>query len=195
MFRFLRLVLALSAHFVWVSCSTTGSPSEPHPTPAIILDVPRWEVDETAYEGLVPGSGSIQISLASQRLSLVNAAGKRVLETDCSTGKAGKESPTGTFRVLEKLKDKRSNKYGSYVSAATGEVMAARSWLVEKPAGSRFVGTPMPYWLRLNWAGVGIHVGNFEPGNRSSMGCIRVPAEAQRRLFEKANVGMRVRIY
>ena len=152
-------------------------------------------LDEAAFEGFEPGSGSIQISLASQRLALVNPWGERFLETDYPTGKSGKDSPAGTFRVLEKREDKSSNKYGSYVSAATGEVVTPRSWLIKKPAGSRFVGTPMPCWLRLTRAGVGIHVGNFERGTRTSMECIRVPAEVQRRLFEKVTLGMRGRIY
>ena len=152
-------------------------------------------LDEAAFEGFEPGSGSIQISLASQRLALVNAGGERDLERDYPTGKSGKDSPAGTFRVLEKREDKSSNKYGSYVSAATGEVVTPRRWLVKKPAGSRFVGTPMPCSLRLTCAGVGIHVGNFERGTRTSMECVRDAAEAQRRLFEKVTLGMRGRIY
>ena len=195
MSRFVWLALTSLVLLSGVSCSNTGTPAKPDSASVVAPDSPRWEIDEAAYEGFVLGSGSIQISLASQRLSLVNSEGGRVLETDCSTGKTGKASPTGTFRVLEKRKDKSSNKYGSYVSAATGEVVAPRSWLVKKPAGSRFVGTPMPYWLRLTWAGVGIHVGNFERGTPTSMECIRVPAEVQRRLFEKVTLGMRGRIY
>lgn len=197
MSRLGRLVLTSLVLLSGVSCSFTESlpESESEPAAVVVPIAPQWEVNEAAFEKLGPGGGSIQISLASQRLSLINPQGQRVLETDCSTGKAGKRTPTGRFRVLEKLEDKRSNKYGSYVSTTTGEVVAPRSWLVKRPPGSRYVGTPLPCRLRLTWAGVGIHVGQFEPGTRTSMGCIRVPEEAQRRLFEKATVGTLVQIH
>ena len=149
------------------ACSSL--PEEPREVPPVQVNVPQWEVLE-GYEALESGQGSVRISLADQRLTLLDGGGQAVMVTDCSTGKAGKETPRGTFRVLEKIVDKSSNLYGSYVSKETGEVVAPRSWLVSQPPGSRYVGTPMPYWMRLTWTGVGIHVGNFERGTRTSMG-------------------------
>ena len=105
---------------------------------------------------------------------------------------AEKETPKGEFEILEKIQDKRSNRYGSYVSESTGEVLEPRSWLVPRPPGSRFVGTEMPYWMRITWTGVGIHVGRFHRGRRTSMGCIRMPSEVQPLIFAKSKVGMRV---
>ena len=194
MSRFIWLVLTALLLHVGTSCSITGMPAEPGLAIVVAPDAPKWEVDREAYDELMPGSGSIRISRSAQRLTLLNELGQPVLETDCSTGKPGKETPSGTFRVEEKLEDKRSNKYGSYVSVITDQVLAPRSWRVKRPPGSRYVGTPMPYWLRLTWAGVGIHMGDFARGTRTSMGCIRVPLEAQQLLFEKAAVGMRVQI-
>ena len=76
---------------------------------------------------MVPGEGSIAISLAGQRLQLLDSGRQLVVETDYSTGKAGNATLRGRFKILEKIVDKRSNKYGSYVSAETGEMVAPRS--------------------------------------------------------------------
>lgn len=171
----------------------SGRISESEPVLADLLR-PRWTVDRALYDSMKSGGGSIGILLAEQRLTLWDREGRAVIETDCSTGVLGKETPTGRLRVLEKIQDKRSNKYGSYVSVETGDVVEPRSWLVNRPPGTRFLGTAMPYWMRLTWAGVGIHVGGFQRGLRTSMGCIRMPEGVQPLIFEKAFVGMPVRI-
>ena len=156
---------------------------------------PRWTVSEAVYEQMEQGKGSIEISLNAQKLVLRDAQGQAALETDCSTGIPGKETPTGTFLIKERIVDKRSNKYGKYVSTATGEVVVEKSWEVDKkPPGTRYRGIAMPYWMRLTWDGVGIHVGKFPRGYRSSFGCVRVPEEIQPRIFAKSATGMPVRI-
>lgn len=141
------------------------------------------------------GKGSIEISLQQQKLRLFDEKGEAVLESDCSTGVPGKETPVGTFRIKEMIVNKRSNKYGKYVSKETGEVIVERSWEVtSKPPGTRYQGIAMPYWMRLTWDGVGIHVGKFPRGYRSSFGCIRMPEGIQPWIFEKSSSGMLVRI-
>ncbi|MEM9079426.1 MAG: L,D-transpeptidase family protein [Verrucomicrobiota bacterium] len=192
-------IIAIAALTLLASCgyllppnqTTNPPPALPAPNPT----QPTWTIHQSIYDALEPGTGHIEISLAEQRLTLLNPDGIPALETDCSTGIPGKSTPTGSFRILEMIVDKRSNKYGQYVSKETGEVVAAQSWTVSKPPpGSQFLGTPMPYWMRLTWYGVGIHVGNFPRGQRSSFGCIRMPADLQPLLYEKCRLGTRVTI-
>lgn len=156
---------------------------------------PTWMVNEAVFRTMSKGEGSIEISLQQQRLVLKNEAGQVALETDCSTGIPGRETPKGTFRIKEMIVDKRSNKYGKYVSKETGEVVVEKSWEVaRKPAGTEYLGIAMPYWMRLTWDGVGIHVGKFPRGSRSSFGCIRMPEEIQPRIYEKSALGMPVKV-
>lgn len=156
---------------------------------------PSWRIKEEVYQGMKRGKGTIEVSLQNQKLVLRDEAGRAAIETDCSTGIENRETPTGTFRIKEMIVDKRSNKYGKYVSKETGEVVVEKSWEVsKKPAGTRYLGIAMPYWMRLTWDGVGVHVGNFPRGYRSSFGCIRMPEGIQPKIYEKSSIGMPVRI-
>lgn len=168
---------------------------EPPVEQAVVSTVPSWKVSEEVYEGMEKGKGQIEILLQEQKLVLLNEEGEVALETDCSTGIPGRETPTGTFRIKEMLVDKRSNKYGRYVSKETGEVVVEKSWEVtKKPPGTEYLGIAMPYWMRLTWHGVGIHVGKFRRGERSSFGCVRMPEGVQPLVYQKAQTGMSVTI-
>ncbi len=176
--------------FLFVSCSqlTSVQPKEDY-------QEPTWRISEEVYQKLEKGKGVIEISILEQKLRLRNEKGETAIETDCSTGVPGKETPIGSFRIKEMIVDKRSNKYGKYVSEKTGEVVVEKSWEVEKrPPGTRYLGIEMPYWMRLTWDGVGIHVGKFPRGYRSSFGCIRMPEEIQPYLYQKSRSGMKVQI-
>ncbi|HET7812379.1 MAG TPA: L,D-transpeptidase [Steroidobacteraceae bacterium] len=81
-----------------------------------------------------------------------------------STGKKGYETPTGVFTILQKNKDHYSNLYDD---------------------------APMPYMQRLTWGGIALHAGGL-PGYPASHGCIRLPSEFARRLFEVTSTGMTV---
>lgn len=186
-----KVALGCLAFFL-CSCGLT-SPSLP-PTPAPPA-TPQYEINAEVYQGLQRGEGRIAISLQEQRLTLSDPLGRVAIVTDCSTGIDGHETPIGTFSIKEMLVDKRSNKYGQYVSKETGEVVVAKSWEVSKaPPGTKYLGIEMPYWMRLTWDGVGLHVGKFPPGQRSSFGCIRLPEEVQPLIYQKSRLGMLVQI-
>jgi hypothetical protein len=81
-----------------------------------------------------------------------------------STGKKGHETPTGVFTILQKNKEHYSNLYNN---------------------------APMPYMQRLTWGGIALHAGGL-PGYPASHGCIRLPSEFARQLFEVTANGMTV---
>ena len=140
---------------------------------------------------------SIKLSLWDQKAWLLNGKEEVILETDISTGIDGRETPDGTFKVLEMLEDKRSNLYGRYVDKETREVVVKESWNHEGPIpeGTEYEGILMPYWLRLTWDGVGMHVGKFPQRVRTSFGCIRVFEEAQPYIYQKVQKGTKIEIY
>ena len=81
-----------------------------------------------------------------------------------STGRAGFETPTGVFHILEKDADHHSSQYNN---------------------------ASMPYTERLTSGGVALHAGSL-PGYPSSHGCIHLPYEFSKRLFSITELGATV---
>lgn len=105
----------------------------------------------------------------------------------CSGRVGGHETPKGRFRITEKKRQHRSSLYGSFVGAGGDTVKGDAKVSDKAPAGTRFLGASMPYWMRFNGA-IGMHVGNVYRSG-ASHGCVRVPVEACSILFEKLSVG------
>jgi len=148
------------------------------------------------YRAAKPDETSMKISLWDQKAWLLNGAGEAILQTDVATGVPGKETPEGVFPVLERIEEKRSNRYGRIVNKETRKVVIGKSWEHEGPLpeGTEYEGIEMPYWMRLTWDGVGMHVGKFSKRTRCSFGCIRVFEGAQPLIFGKTQMGTRVEI-
>lgn len=81
-----------------------------------------------------------------------------------SSGKRGHETPTGVFTTTLKDKNHHSSKYNN---------------------------APMPYTQRFTSDGVALHAGGL-PGYPESHGCVHLPSEFARLLFDASPVGMTV---
>lgn len=113
-----------------------------------------------------------------------------------ATGKEGFATPAGDFRILEKIIDKQSSLYG-WITDANGVVVNPDADVRRDrpPPGGAFVHAPMPYWMRLTSAGVGMHAGRIpRPGEPASHGCIRLPKKFAPLLFDTVRVGTPVKI-
>lgn len=142
-----------------------------------------------------PGPLSVNIDLSEQKAYLFKS-GQNVGWTYVATGRSGFATPTGTFRIMEKIADKRSNRYGMIVDR-NGDVVNsnATAGVSRIPPGGRFVGARMPYWMRITGYGVGLHAGPIpRPGSTASHGCIRLPRDFAETIFDNASVGTRVTI-
>lgn len=161
------------------------------------LPKPVYHIDTALASVLKPTAASIEIDLSRQEMRLLNADKEAVVVTQISSGRNTSPTPTGHFKVLEKLPTKFSNRYGKFVKPDTREVVVWRVWEHHgpQPPGTRYEGYEMPHWLRLTWPGVGIHQGEFKPGELSSKGCIRTPAAPQQVIWEHAQVGTPVHIH
>lgn len=112
-----------------------------------------------------------------------------------STGIAGRETPPGNYSVLEKKQDYCSNRYGKmYNSSGKCINSDADIFTQQVPEGGKFVGSPMPYWMRLTWDGVGMHIGKVSAGKRLSHGCIRTPRDMAIALFNIVGFGTKVSV-
>jgi lipoprotein-anchoring transpeptidase ErfK/SrfK len=142
-----------------------------------------------------PGPVRVTIDLSQQK-AYVFRNSENVGWTYVATGRSGFATPTVTFRISEKIVDKRSNKYGVIVDAR-GEVVNgnATAGVHRVPPGGRFVGARMPYWMRLTGNGVGMHAGPIPyPGSPASHGCIRMPYDMVSKIYSIAPTGTPVTI-
>lgn len=155
-------------------------------------DVIAWPYEwhpERAPEGPV----ELDIVLNEQRI-YVYRSGIQIGYSIVSTGREGYGTPPGDYKVLQKVKDHKSNQFGSFVDAATGRIVDSNASAGQAaPPGTVYKPAPMPYFQRLTWGGVGLHEG-FLPGFPASHGCIRVHSDMAHRLFEVTSIGTRVRI-
>ena len=99
------------------------------------------------YPQIAPeGPVVLVVSLDEQR-AYVYRNGIAIGVSTISSGKPGKDTPTGVFTILQKNKDHKSNLYNN---------------------------APMPYMQRLTWDGIALHAGKL-PGYPASHGCVRLP--------------------
>jgi len=139
------------------------------------------------------GNSKILISLSKQRAFLMNG-GEIAMDYPISSGKKRYPTPTGEFRIVEKIEDKRSNIYGKIYDASGKLVKGDADMKEDKvPEGGKYVGAPMPYWMRLTWDGIGHHVGRV-PRYAASHGCIRGQRGIMPTIFEKTKVGTKVSV-
>ncbi len=106
---------------------------------------------------------TVVVSLPMQR-AYVYRGETMIAAASVSTGKDGKDTPTGIFPILQKREMHRSNLYND---------------------------AAMPFMQRLTWDGVALHAGN-NPGFPDSHGCIRLPAAFAKKLFSITSVGTNV---
>lgn len=108
---------------------------------------------------------SVVIDISAQSgYLLVN--GLVAAQTPVSTARTGKYTPRGTFYITERVR--------------TGKI-------------STIYDSAMPYWMRLNQSPFGMHAGHC-PGYPASAGCIRMPSDMARVIFDKTRSGTQVRI-
>ncbi len=111
----------------------------------------------------------VLIDLSSQRAYAIED-GFIVFEGRISSGKPGRETPTGEFKITQKKRHHKSN-------------------LWPKPNG----GAKMPYMLRLTNTGISMHLGSV-PNRAASHGCVRLKNGFAQKMFRWASVGTYVYI-
>ncbi len=156
---------------------------------------PRAESDSVSYwdgDG-VPGAPSVRISLAEQRAYFYKG-GELVGVSAISSGREGLGTTTGTFKIIQKDRDHKSNLFGDYVDAQTGEVVKKDIDVQrdKKPPGAVFDGARMPFFMRIV-GGTGMHEG-FLPGYAASHGCIRMPGYMAEAFFNNVATGTPVTV-
>ncbi len=142
-----------------------------------------------------PHNTSVEIALREQR-GLLLVDGAIAMDFPVATGRSSHPTPKGSYKILDKKKDYCSNLYGRIVSGA-GETLVSDADTREDavPDGASFVGSRMPYWMRITNDGLGMHVGHVPTGGRpASHGCIRLKRDVAVELFGILGMGSPVTV-
>ncbi len=141
-----------------------------------------------------PGKVSIRISLADQ-IAEFDRGGRSIGWCYVATGKEGYGTRPGNYRIMEKIVDKYSNRFG-WMEDEYGTVVDDDATSSDRvPQGWVYVPAPMPHWLRLTSGGIGMHGGVIpDPGRPASHGCIRMPKDFAPLAFDAVVVGTPVHI-
>ena len=135
---------------------------------------------------------ALEVDLTTQK-AWVLQDGQRVYETSISSGRAGHETPTGNFTVLEKDHDHKSSLYGRIVDGSGRVLIGDADCDTPVPTGAKFVQAPMEHFLRFDGP-IGMHAGRL-PGYPASHGCIRLPPSRAALFYNIVEIGTPVRIF
>lgn len=150
---------------------------------------PEYYIGGTAAAHAMPDWGStyVDVDLSEQHMWYV-LEGSVALETDVVTGQPIPEriTPEGTYSILEKG---RNQVLVGSVNPATGEPSYR---------------TPVSYWMRVTWSGIGLHDATWQSAFGGSLnqtpgigshGCINMPLDKAAALYDMLEVGTPVVIH
>ena len=146
----------------------------------------------------------LTIDISEQRVKLyVNNA--VALDAPCTTGSQhkfepntkiyrDKRTPKGTFRITEKIRNKRSSIFGDYYRGKKRVYHGDRRKFKGSKKGLRYQGASLKNWMRLTSSGVGLHASKYVKRNPGTNGCIRLPAHIAQTIFSKVQNGTPVTV-
>lgn len=126
------------------------------------LDIAAERSDTSAMQmliGVTPESTAaklfVEVDLSTQRAT-VTRDGQTILTTKVSSGRPDKPTPPGKYVVTHKYTEWHSTLYHN---------------------------ASMPFFMRLSCSAVGLHAGNL-PGYPASHGCVRLPSDVAKKLYD-----------
>jgi hypothetical protein len=134
---------------------------------------------------------AVIINLTEQTAYLLEN-GRVAFVSPIASGREGRETPTGSFRVISKDLNHESRSYG-LVSDSHGRIVNSNATPGSHvPAGCHFVPAPMPYFMEFSSC-VGMHAG-YLPGYPASHGCVRMPRDLAAAFFTRVRIGTPVKV-
>jgi hypothetical protein len=138
-------------------------------TPAALSEdqADTLKVGDFLWQPDVAAAGPVNIVVDLDRqVAFVYRGGALIGISTVSTGRDGHETPTGSFTILQKQVDHKSNLYHE---------------------------ASMPFMERLTWDGVALHAGGV-PGYRESHGCVHLPIAFAKALYGVTDIGATVEL-
>ncbi|WBO21593.1 L,D-transpeptidase family protein [Sphingomonas abietis] len=160
-------LLAATPLFAAVAQDAAPSSLDSSAAPLTIADADTLKPGSYLWHPEVAAAGPIGMVVDLQRqVAFVYRGDALIGITTVSTGREGHETPLGTFPILQKQVEHKSNLYNA---------------------------APMPYMQRLTWDGVALHAGGV-PGYRESHGCVHMPVAFAKALYGQTDLGAVVAI-
>src|SRR5260221_3821661 len=140
------------------------------------------QIENTVYDirGLPPGKVSVVVDLTAQEAYLY-AGGQLALRATISTGREGYNTSPGRYKVIQKDVDHRSSIYGEYIKDGIVLKADANVYKDPKPRGAKFLGAPMPYFMRIYGGGGPPLKG--PPGEPASYGAVPISRAGGRQVL------------
>lgn len=144
----------------------------------------------------------LKVDISEQRVRLY-VDGKVALCAPCTTGAKRKlepntgiirnqSTPKGTFKITEKIADKRSTIFGKMYK---GKKLVYKGDRRKYKGGkARYVGASLKNWMRLTSSGIGLHASKYVKRYPGSNGCIRLPYKVSKTIFKNVRKGTPVTI-
>lgn len=144
--------------------------------------------DAPAHRPANPNNVTIKVSLSKQMVYVMEGQ-RPLLVTPTCVGTPDHPTPRGSFRVYNKIENKRSGSYGFGISGNGNIYPAPRS---QVKGSDRYVGFPMAYWVEFSPA-YGFHSGYVWNIPRSH-GCLRLHPNVAAKFFALAKMGTPINI-
>ena len=149
-----------------------------------------------------PENSHVVVDVSEQRAKLLvddvvayctpcTTGSKRKFEPNTKTYR-DKRTPYGTFRIMEKIKAKRSNLFGRIYKGKRCIFVGDRRKYKGSKKGIRYEGAPLFYWMRLTGCGIGFHESKYIKRYPGTNGCIRLPKKSAKIFFAKMQKGGKV---
>ncbi len=148
------------------------------------------------------GKLKIIIDKKTQRIKLL-VNNEVAIDSPCTTGARrklepntkkvyNKETPSGNFKITEKIADKRSTIFGKLYR--NGKMVWRGDRRKYKGPKAKYVGASLKNWMRLTSSGIGIHGSKYVKRYPATNGCIRVPYNVVGKIFKYAKKGTPVKV-
>ena len=151
-----------------------------------------------------PKNTKVIVDVSDQRARLL-VDEKIAVDSPCTTGAKrkfepntkiyrDKRTPLGSFKITEKIRDKRSSIFGKYYKGSrcvyTGDKRKYRG----SKKGLRYQGASLGNWMRLTSSGIGLHASKYVKRYPGTNGCIRLPYHVSKTIFKHVNKGTPVSV-
>jgi len=149
-----------------------------------------------------PHNTQIKINTKEQRIKLL-VDGKIAIDSPATTGMrykkdkrtgkvSDKRTPKGTFKITEKIADKRSSIFGKLYKG--NKMVFKGDKRKYKGEYTKYEGASLKHWMRLTSCGIGIHGSKYIHRVPHSNGCIRVPYKVVDKIYKAVSKNTKVTV-
>jgi L,D-transpeptidase catalytic domain len=134
---------------------------------------------------------AVIINLTEQTAYLLEN-GRVAFVSPIASGKEGRGTPVGSFRVISKDLNHESGSFG-LITDSYGRIVNPNATPGSYvPRGCHYMPAPMPYFMEFSKY-VGMHAG-YLPGYPASHGCVRMPRDLAAEFYDRVQVGTPVKV-